>query len=79
MSVELLGYSSTDNINVKSVLISLSSPTWISHPLEFQAKDIGWTSTNLQTYIDGGLHVISQLHIKNPGTTMFKNRPNHSV
>ena len=72
VSVELLGYSSTDNINVKSVLISLSSPTWISHPLEFQAKDIGWTSTNLQTYIDGGLHVISQLHIKNPGTTMFK-------
>ena len=68
MSVEFLGYSSNDNINVKSVLISLSSPTWISRqPLEFQAKDIGWTSTNLQTYIDGGLHVISQLQLKNPG------------
>lgn len=67
MSVEFLGYSSSDNINVKSVFISLSSPTWISQPLEFQAKDIGWTSTNLQTYAEGGLHLIAPLTLKDPG------------
>ena len=71
MSVEFLGYSSSDNINVKSVFISLSSPTWITQPLEFQAKDIGWTSTNLQTYAEGGLHAIAPLTLKDPGINFW--------
>ena len=68
VSIEFLGYYARDNIKVDQVKVSFSSPTWLSHPLQYQGSNIGWTATNFQTYEDGGVHVISQLQLKNPGT-----------
>ena len=68
VSVEFLGYYARDNIKVDQVKVSFSSPTWLSHPLQYQGSNIGWTATNFQTYEDGGVHVISPLQLKNPGT-----------
>ena len=42
------GYHERDNIKIEDVLVSFASQLWISPHLQFEASQIGWTSTNYQ-------------------------------
>ena len=43
LSVEILGYYNRDHIKIDMVQLIFVSPTWISHPMTFQASNLGWT------------------------------------
>ena len=44
------GYHERDNIKIEKVLVSFASQLWISPHLQFEAAEIGWTSTNYQRF-----------------------------
>ncbi len=67
LQVEMLGYYNRDNLEVDRIQLDFTSPTWLGEPLQFQADNVGWTSTNYKTFADGGVHVEAPLTLLNPG------------
>jgi hypothetical protein len=67
LSVEVLGYYNRDNIKIDTILVAFVSPTWLGQPLEFETANLGWTTTNINTYGDGGVHVLKSLKLQNQG------------
>ena len=43
LSAEVLGYYNRDHIKIDMIQLIFVSPTWISHPMKFQASNLGWT------------------------------------
>ena len=77
LNAELLGYYDRDDVNVRRVSAVLStSGAWLGGgDLVYEsAVEVGWTTTNKETYEDGGAHIKIALRLKDAASHLCKCR-----